>query len=62
MDVITLMLGQGVDSKASAANKALAAVGAVLLAVSERNRASGIFLTLESWGLDPTWPWPRPAR
>ncbi|MEU9234522.1 hypothetical protein [Streptomyces subrutilus] len=115
MDAITLMLGQGVDSKASAANKALAAVGAVLLAatarsdrrpagtavrtpsaapqlvqlaawagtlafvpyaamklvwasggtfagitgeemlaVSERNGASGIFLTLESWGLDPT--------
>ncbi|MFF8279593.1 hypothetical protein ACF05T_26315 [Streptomyces lateritius] len=115
MDVITLMLGQGVDSRASAANKALAAVGAVLLAatarsdrrsagtavrepsaapqlvqlaawagtltflpyaamklvwasggtfagitgeellaVSERNGASGIFLTLESWGLDPT--------
>lgn len=115
MDVITLMLGQGVDSLASAANKALAAVGAVLLAatarsdrlpagtalrapsaaprfvqlaawagtlafvpyaamklvwasggtfagitgeemlaVSERNGASGIFLTLESWGLDPT--------
>lgn len=115
MDVITLMLGQGVDSWASAANKALAAVGALLLAatarsdrlpagtavgatdgvsrltqlaawtgtlafvpyaamklvwasggtfagitgeemlaVSERNGASGIFLTLESWGLDPT--------
>ncbi|MER6252084.1 hypothetical protein ABT224_12040 [Streptomyces sp. NPDC001584] len=115
MDVITLMLGQGVDSRASAANKALAAVGAVLLAatarsgrlpagpavrapsaaprrlrlaawagtlafvpyaamklvwasggtfagitgeemlaVSERNGASGIFLTLDSWGLDPT--------
>ncbi|MGW7059896.1 hypothetical protein ACWGHM_15430 [Streptomyces sp. NPDC054904] len=115
MDVITLMVGQGVDSPASAANKALAAVGAVLLAatarsdghlavpavrapsdvrwrlelvawagtlsfvpyvamklvwasggtfagitgegmfaVSERNGASGIFLTLESWGLDPT--------
>ncbi|MFF3091340.1 hypothetical protein ACFVRB_40795 [Streptomyces nojiriensis] len=115
MDVITLMLGQGVDSRASAANKALAAAGAVLLAatarsdrlpagtavrapsaaprrlrlaasagtlafvpyaamklvwasggtfagitgeemlaVSERNGASGIFLTLESWGLDPT--------
>ncbi|MFA7764068.1 hypothetical protein [Streptomyces sp. NRRL S-448] len=115
MDVITLMLGQGVDSRASAANKSLAAVGAVLLAatarsdrlpagpaagapsaapqhlrlaawagtlafvpyaamklvwasggtfagitgeemlaVSERNGASGIFLTLESWGLDPT--------
>ncbi|MFE7182455.1 hypothetical protein [Streptomyces erythrochromogenes] len=115
MDVITLMLGQGVDSRASAANKALAAVGAVLLAatarsdrlpagtalrapsaaprfvqlaawagtlaflpyaamkmvwasggtfagitgeemlaVSERNGASGTFLTLESWGLDPT--------
>lgn len=114
MDVM-LMLGQGVDSQASAANKALAAVGAVLLAatarsdrrpagaavrapsaaprliqlgawagtlafvpyaamklvwasggtfagitgeemlaVSERNGASGIFLTLESWGLDPT--------
>ncbi|WP_223837494.1 hypothetical protein [Streptomyces venezuelae] len=113
MDVITLMLGQGVDSRTSAANKALAAVGAVLLAatarsdrlpagttvrapsaapqyaqraawagtlafvpyaamklvwasggtfagitgeemlaVSERNGASGIFLTLESWGLD----------
>ncbi|MFJ9768454.1 hypothetical protein ACIRUY_32105 [Streptomyces erythrochromogenes] len=115
MDVITLILGQGVDSPASAANKALAAVGAVLLAatarsdrlpsdtalrtpsaasrlvqlaawagtlafvpyaamklvwasggtfagitghemlaVSERNGASEIFLTLESWGLDPT--------
>ncbi|MFD9336234.1 hypothetical protein ACFWBF_17750 [Streptomyces sp. NPDC060028] len=116
MDVITLVLGQGVDSRAAAANKALAAVGAVLLAatarsgrlpartaavrapsaaprrlqlaawagtlafvpyaamklvwaaggtfagitgeemlaVSERNGASGIFLTLESWGLDPT--------
>ncbi|MEU6622041.1 hypothetical protein ABZ926_14925 [Streptomyces litmocidini] len=115
MDVITLMVGQGVDSPASAANKTLAAVGAVLLAatarsdrppaesavrapsvaprivrlaawagtlafvpyvamklvwafggtfagitgeemlaVSERNGASGLFLTLESWGLDPT--------
>ncbi|MEU7730741.1 hypothetical protein AB0B78_36895 [Streptomyces sp. NPDC040724] len=118
MDVITLMLGQGVDSRASAANKALAAFGAVLLAatarsgrlpgstagtavrapstaprpvqvavcagtlafvpyavmklvwasggvfagisgeemlaVSEKNGASGLFLTLESWGLDPT--------
>ncbi|MFI1645780.1 hypothetical protein ACH4XT_02385 [Streptomyces avidinii] len=115
MDVITLMVGQGVDSRASTANKALAAVGTVLLAatarsdrrsagtavrapsaapqlaqlaawagtlafvpyaamklvwasggtfagitgeemlaVSERNGASGIFLTLESWGLDPT--------
>ncbi|MFJ1865448.1 hypothetical protein ACIOD1_12535 [Streptomyces sp. NPDC088097] len=115
MDVITLMLGQGVDSRAAAVTKALAAVGAVLLAatarsdrlpagdtarapsaaprpvqlaawagtlafvpyavmklvwasggtfagisgaemlaVSERNGASGIFLTLESWGLDPT--------
>ncbi|MFG2331699.1 hypothetical protein ACGFMM_18940 [Streptomyces sp. NPDC048604] len=115
MDVITLMVGQGVDSRAASANKALAAVGAVLLAatarsgrrsagtavrapsaepqlaqlaawagtlafvpyaamklvwasggtfagitgeemlaVSERNGASGIFLTLESWGLDPT--------
>ncbi|MFI1223759.1 MULTISPECIES: hypothetical protein [unclassified Streptomyces] len=115
MDVITLMVGQGVDNRAAAANKALAAVGAVLLAatarsdrlpagtavrapssasrrvqltawagtlafapytamklvwasggtfagitgeemlaVSERNGASGVFLTLESWGLDPT--------
>lgn len=115
MDAITLMLGQGVDSQASAANKVLAAVGAVLLAatarsdhrlastavrapsaapqpaqlaawtgtlafvpyavmklvwalggtfagisgeemltISERNGASGTFLTLESWGLDPT--------
>ncbi|MFD7910557.1 hypothetical protein ACFV30_07475 [Streptomyces sp. NPDC059752] len=117
MDVITLMLGQGVDSWASAAHKVLAAVGAVLLAataragrrrqpvgtavrapsaaprpvqlgawagtlafgpyaamklvwasggtfagitgeemlaVSERNGASGLFLALESWGLDPT--------
>ncbi|MFI5666346.1 hypothetical protein [Streptomyces sp. NPDC051704] len=115
MDAITLVLGQGVDSAASAANRALAAVGAVLLAAtarsdrppggtavrepsaaprlvqyaawtgtlafvpyaamkllwasggtfagitgaemlaaSERNGASGIFLTLESWGLDPT--------
>ncbi|GAA5216195.1 hypothetical protein GCM10023323_68250 [Streptomyces thinghirensis] len=115
MDVITLMLGQGVDSRAAAANKALAALGAVLLAatarsdrpsagtavrapsaapqlvqhtawvgtltfvpyaamklewasggtfagitgdemlaVSERNGASGVFLTLQSWGLDPT--------
>ncbi|CAM5276965.1 hypothetical protein SAVIM338S_00075 [Streptomyces avidinii] len=115
MDVITLMVGQGVESRASTANKALAAAGAALLAatarsdrrsagtaagassaasrriqlaswagtlafvpyaamklvwasggtfagitgeemlaVSERNGASGIFLTLESWGLDPT--------
>ncbi|WP_234308494.1 hypothetical protein [Streptomyces sp. NRRL F-4428] len=115
MDVITLMVGQGVDSPASTANKALSAVGAVLLAatarsdrpsagtavrapsaaprsiqlaawagtlafvpyaamklvwafggtfagitgeemlaVSERNGASGLFLTLESWGLDPS--------
>ncbi|WP_330328394.1 hypothetical protein OHS33_00710 [Streptomyces sp. NBC_00536] len=115
MDVITLLFGQGVDSRASAANKALAALGAILLAAtarsdrvpaggpvpapttapkrvqlaawtgtlafapyaamkliwasggtfagitgeealatSERNGASGIFLTLESWGLDPT--------
>ncbi|MFE2145181.1 hypothetical protein ACFXA3_26165 [Streptomyces sp. NPDC059456] len=115
MDVITLIFGQGVDSGAAAVNKALAAVGAVLLAAtarsdrpaatlsvrtpsaaprrarlaawagtvafvpyaamkmvwasggtfagitgeemlaaSERNGASGIFLTLESWGLDPT--------
>ncbi|WP_258044465.1 hypothetical protein [Streptomyces sp. SM11] len=115
MDVIALLLGHGVDSRASTANKALAAVGAVLLAatarsdrlpagtavrapsaaprlvqlaawagtlafvpyaamklvwasggtfagitgeemlaVSKRNGASGIFLTLESWGLDPT--------
>ncbi|MFD4128319.1 hypothetical protein ACFXKK_09680 [Streptomyces globisporus] len=28
--------------------------GEEMLAVSERNGASGIFLTLESWGLDPT--------
>ncbi|MFE5562959.1 hypothetical protein [Streptomyces sp. NPDC056544] len=28
--------------------------GAEMLAVSERNGASGIFLALESWGLDPT--------
>ncbi|MFD7256328.1 hypothetical protein [Streptomyces sp. NPDC059874] len=115
MDVISLMLGQEVDSRASTANKALAAVGAVLLAATarsdrrpagttvrapsaaprlvqlaawagtlafvpyaamklvwasggtfagisgeemlaamERNGASGVFLTLESWGLDPT--------
>ncbi|MEV5011739.1 hypothetical protein [Streptomyces sp. NPDC055692] len=115
MDVITLMAGQGVDSRAAAVNKVLAAVGsgllaatarsdrwdagiatrtpsaapqlvhlsawagtlafvpyatmklvwasggtfagitgAEMLAVSERNGASGIFLTLESWGLDPT--------
>ncbi|WP_415960086.1 hypothetical protein [Streptomyces sp. 021-4] len=115
MDVITLMLGQGVDSWAATANKALAAAGAVLLAAtarsdrepagtavrepsaaprlvqravwagtlafvpyaamkllwasggtfagvtgeemlaaSERNGASGVFLALESWGLDPT--------
>ncbi|MEW1551202.1 hypothetical protein [Streptomyces tsukubensis] len=115
MDVITLMVGQGVDNSAAAVNKALAAVGAVLLAatarsdhrdagtearapsaaprparlsawagtlafvpyavmkliwafggtfagttgaemlaVSERNGASGTFLTLASWGLDPT--------
>ncbi|MFF4010763.1 hypothetical protein [Streptomyces sp. NPDC001717] len=115
MDVITLVFGQGVDNGASAANNALAAIGAVLLAatarsdrrpsrtavrapsagsriaqrvawagtlafvpyaamkllwafggtfagttgeevlaLSQRNGASGIFLTLESWGLDPT--------
>ncbi|MFF3015686.1 hypothetical protein [Streptomyces sp. NPDC057939] len=116
MDVITLMFGQGVVSPASTTNKALAAMGAVLLAatarsdrrrpagtavrapsaaprlaqlaalagtlafvpyvamklvwasggtfagitgeemlaVSERNGASGVFLALESWGLDPT--------
>ncbi|MBO8191999.1 hypothetical protein ITI46_09985 [Streptomyces oryzae] len=116
MDVITLMFGQGVDSWASAANHALAAVGTLLSAgtarsarpclpraaapaasaaprphqlaawagtvaflpyaamkqiwafggtfagisgaqmsvISERNGASGIWLTLESWGLDPT--------
>ncbi|MFE9481997.1 hypothetical protein ACFYNM_25735 [Streptomyces spororaveus] len=115
MDVITLLFGQGVDSRVSAVNKVLAAVGAVLLAatarsgrlpagtavrapsaaprfvqlaawagtlafvpyaamkfvwasggtfggvsgaevlaVSERNGASGVFLALESWGLDPT--------
>lgn len=114
MDVVTLMVGQGVDSRASAVNKALAAVGAVLLAATarsgrpssgtaapepsaaprpvllaagagtlafvpyavmklvwafggtfagttgaemlaalERNGASGVFLALESWGLDP---------
>ncbi|MEV3993644.1 hypothetical protein AB0J57_32600 [Streptomyces sp. NPDC049837] len=28
--------------------------GEEMLAVSERNGASGVFLTLESWGLDPT--------
>lgn len=116
MDVITLMFGQGVDSWACAANHALAAAGALLLAVtarsdrpllvaaavparsaaprlvqfaacagtvaflpyaamkqiwafggtfagisgaemraiSKRNGASGIWLTLESWGLDAT--------
>ncbi|MFG2987506.1 hypothetical protein ACGFYQ_40930 [Streptomyces sp. NPDC048258] len=37
MDVITLMLGQGVDSRASAANKALAAAGAILLAATARS-------------------------
>uniref|UniRef100_UPI003F4933C8 hypothetical protein n=1 Tax=Streptomyces sp. CA-136453 TaxID=3240050 RepID=UPI003F4933C8 len=37
MDAITLMLGQGVDSWASTANKALAAVGAVLLAATARS-------------------------
>ncbi|MFE3095451.1 hypothetical protein ACFXG1_16665 [Streptomyces sp. NPDC059248] len=115
MDVITLMVGQGVDSRAAAVNKVMAAVGAGLLAAtarsdrrdagtdapapsaaprlaqlaawagtlafvpyavmkliwasggtfagttgaemlaaSERNGASGTFLTLASWGLDPT--------
>ncbi|MFI6448021.1 hypothetical protein [Kitasatospora sp. NPDC050543] len=116
MDVITLMTGEGVDSRVAAANRSLAAVGAVLLAataravrrpttgatapapslaplpvqfaacagtvaflpyaamklvwvsggtfagvsgkemiaISERNGASGIWLTLESWGLDAT--------
>ncbi|MER5727282.1 hypothetical protein ABT084_02800 [Streptomyces sp. NPDC002138] len=115
MDVITLLFGQGVDHPAATAQRALAAVGAVLLAtlarsgqrpagtvaparpgsgrtvhltawagtlafvpyaamklvwacggtfagitgeemfaLSERNGASGLFLTLESWGLDPT--------
>lgn len=29
-------------------------IGEEMLAVSERNGASGIFLTLGSWGLDPT--------
>lgn len=37
MDVITLMAGQRVDSWASTANKALAAVGAVLLAATARS-------------------------
>ncbi|MET9687262.1 hypothetical protein ABZY81_02125 [Streptomyces sp. NPDC006514] len=37
MDVITLMLGQGVDNWASAAHKVLAAVGAVLLAATARS-------------------------
>lgn len=37
MDVITLMVGQGVDSRAAAANKALAAVGVVLLAATARS-------------------------
>ncbi|MFD3556869.1 hypothetical protein ACFWWA_32905 [Streptomyces goshikiensis] len=37
MGVITLTLGQGADSWASAANKALAAVGAVLLAATARS-------------------------
>jgi hypothetical protein len=116
MDVITLMTGEGVDSRVAAANRSLAALGAVLLAataragrrpttgatapapslapsrvqfaawagtvaflpyaamklvwvsggtfagvsgkemvaISERNGASGIWLTLESWGLDAT--------
>ncbi|MFE0899855.1 hypothetical protein ACFW3W_28655, partial [Streptomyces smyrnaeus] len=36
MDVITLMAGQGVDSRPSTANKALAAVGAVLFAAAAR--------------------------
>ncbi|MCN9245003.1 hypothetical protein NGF19_30195 [Streptomyces sp. RY43-2] len=116
MDVITLMVGQGVDSRIAAANHSLAAVGALLLAAtaradrrpttsatapapswatkqvqlaagagtvafipyiamklvwvfggtfagtnmeemlvnSERNGASEIWLTMESWGLDVT--------
>ncbi|MGA5499411.1 hypothetical protein ACPCSP_34445 [Streptomyces cinereoruber] len=116
MDIITLAFGQGVDSGLAAANHALAAAGAVLLAatarsfrrpsgvavarlpsaasrpvqlaagagtvsflpyaamkliwassgtfagmtgeemlaISERNGASGIWLTLQSWGLDGT--------
>ncbi|MEV8018087.1 hypothetical protein AB0O76_17465 [Streptomyces sp. NPDC086554] len=114
MDVIMLMFGQGVESWAAAANHALAAAGALLLAatarsgrpapvaapapsaaprpvqlaawagtvsflpyaamkqvwafggtfagtsgaemhaISERNGASGIWLTLESWGVDGT--------
>ncbi|MFF2653900.1 hypothetical protein [Streptomyces sp. NPDC058045] len=116
MDVITLMFGQGVDSRAGATNHALAAIGVLLLTatarsrhrppsgarapapscaparvraaaaagtaafvpysamklfwafggtfagtdieeilvISQRNGASGIWLTLESWGLDAT--------
>jgi len=116
MDVITLMAGQGVDSRVATANRSLAAAGALLLAataradqrpttvitaptpslaplrvqraacagtvaflpyaamkliwvsggtfagvsgkemiaISKRNGASGIWLTLESWGLDVT--------
>ncbi|WKX69182.1 hypothetical protein [Streptomyces sp. XD-27] len=37
MDVITLMVGQGVDSRASAANHALAAAGVLLLAATARS-------------------------
>ncbi|MFD5553213.1 hypothetical protein ACFWIA_05150 [Streptomyces sp. NPDC127068] len=36
MDVITLLFGQGVDGRASAANHALAAAGALLLATAAR--------------------------
>ncbi|MFG3406590.1 hypothetical protein [Streptomyces sp. NPDC048142] len=116
MDIVTLAFGQGVDSGVAAANHALAAAGAVLLAatarsvrrpsgaavvrppsaasrpvqlaacagtaaflpyaamkqiwasggtfagitgeemlaISQRNGASGLWLTLESWGLDGT--------
>ncbi|WP_405977054.1 hypothetical protein [Streptomyces sp. NBC_00158] len=37
MDVVTLVFGQGVDSGPAAANKALAALGAVLLAATARS-------------------------
>ncbi|MCM2422701.1 hypothetical protein [Streptomyces sp. RKAG293] len=36
IDVIALMFGQGVDSRAAAANRALAALGTVLLAATAR--------------------------
>ncbi|MEU1506304.1 hypothetical protein [Kitasatospora sp. NPDC005748] len=41
MDVITLLFGQGVDYPAAAANKALAAVGAGLLAATARSEGAG---------------------